>query len=213
MKNSLFKFRVPILFGSALVIFMCGLLIMENMMKDINQESDQPASSVVEPGNDTTKTTGAEDSANEVLVRPCQSEVKLVRYFYRSSDDSERQSASLDYFEGVYRPSLGVDFSQDGTAFDVMAAVSGTIKEVKTDPLFGKCLVLEGNNGMVLTYQSLSDIHVKTGDTVKQGTVIATSGENVYEAELGNHLHFVLEKDGVAYDPELNFNKKTSELE
>ena len=47
---------------------------------------------------------------------------------------------------------------------------------------------------------------------LKQGDLIGISGENVYEADLGNHVHFVLEKDGIQYDAENNFNKKLSEI-
>lgn len=38
--------------------------------------------------------------------------------------------------------------------------------------------------------------------TVKQGDVIGKSGENVYEADLKNHLHFILQKDDQLFNPE-----------
>ena len=38
--------------------------------------------------------------------------------------------------------------------------------------------------------------------SVKQGDVIGKSGVNVYEADLKNHLHFILQKDGKLCNPE-----------
>lgn len=215
MKKNLIKYRIPVIFSLALVLFMGGLLLAENMMRNINEENNTPAatSPIVKKEEEQTLPTGVENTAEEVLALPVSEDVTIVRHYYRKDDESERQQSSVDYFEGVYRPSVGIDFKQDELTFEVLAAVSGTIKEVKTDPLFGKCISLEGSNGMSLIYQSLSNIKVSEGDVVKQGQPIAASGNNVYESELGKHLHFVLEVEGKTYDPESNFQKKTSELQ
>ena len=36
----------------------------------------------------------------------------------------------------------------------------------------------------------------------EKGDIIGKSGENVYEADLKNHLHFILQKDDQLYNPE-----------
>ena len=46
---------------------------------------------------------------------------------------------------------------------------------------------------------------LKKDAVIKQGDKIGTSGENVYESELKNHLHFILEKDNQALNPEKVF--------
>ena len=214
MKNNLIKYRVPVLFGSALVLFVCGLMIMENIMTSINQGMDEPvATENIDSGNNNSMPTGAEALTEEILVSPVKEGVSVVRHFYVAGDDAQRQKASMDLFEGVYRPSLGIDFANDGNSFEVLASLSGQVKEVKTDPLFGKCVTIESENGWLTIYQSLSEVTVNQGDSIKQGSVIGKSGENVYEADLGNHVHFVIEKDGVVYDPESNFNKKATQIQ
>lgn len=213
MKNNLVKYRVPIFFGSALVLFVLGLMLMENVMTNIQDEMSSPVATTPNHTEPNNLPTGARDVMEEALVLPVRENVSTVRYFYVADADNERQKASMDYFEGVYRPSLGIDFSQEGNPFEVMASLSGTVKEVRTDPLFGKCVTMECADGWTLIYQSMSDLKVKEGDTIEQGSVIGSSGENVYEAELGNHLHFALEKDGTPYDANAHFNKKIKDIQ
>lgn len=212
MKNYLIKYRVPVLFGSALVLFVMGLVLMENIMTKINDSAASPVATVPRDQDAIASPTGAQDLLEETLIAPAGEDVSVVRYFYVAGSDTTRQKASMDYFEGVYRPSLGIDYSKDGDTFEVMASLSGTVKDIKTDPLFGRCVSLECSNGITLIYQSMSDIKVSQGDAISQGSVIGSSGENVYEAELGNHLHFALEKDGRPLDASTYFNQKVAEI-
>ena len=52
---------------------------------------------------------------------------------------------------------------------------------------------------------------VKVGDMVAQGDIIAKSGTNNLNPDLGNHLHFELILNGVNIDPENSYDKKISE--
>lgn len=211
--KKLIKYRVPMLFSGALVLFVCGLLLMENMITQLNQKTDEPVSTTEVPKDVTpSEPTGAEAVEEETLIAPVKDGISIVRHFYVSNDDSERQKVSMDYFEGVYRPSLGVDYAGTDGAFEVLSSLSGTVEEVKTDPLFGQCVTISCADDWMLIYQSLGEVSVKEGDTIKQGSVLGKSGENVYEADLGNHVHFVLEKDGKQYDPESNFGKKLTQI-
>ncbi|WRK56012.1 M23 family metallopeptidase [Coprobacillaceae bacterium CR2/5/TPMF4] len=65
---------------------------------------------------------------------------------------------------------------------------------------------------MATTYQSLSEVTVEKDAVIKQGDKIGTSGENVYESELKNHLHFILEKDNQAINPEKYFDQEVSKI-
>ena len=53
----------------------------------------------------------------------------------------------------------------------------------------------------LITYQSLEDVQVKVGDEVSVGSVLGKAGRNMYSAQLGNHLHLVVEKNGTITDP------------
>lgn len=55
---------------------------------------------------------------------------------------------------------------------------------------------------MISVYQSVNDVKVKENDEVTKGQVIATSGTNNINSELGNHLHFELYNQNILVNPE-----------
>ena len=73
-------------------------------------------------------------------------------------------------------------------------------------------MTITNESGVSTTYQSLSEICVEKDAIVKQGDKIGTSGENVYESKLKSHLHFILEKDNRAINPETYFNQEVSKI-
>ena len=73
-------------------------------------------------------------------------------------------------------------------------------------------VTVTNETGVSATYQSLSEVNVEKDAVIKQGDKIGTSGENVYESELKNHLHFILEKDNQALNPEKYFNQEVSKI-
>lgn len=134
-----------------------------------------------------------------------------VTYFYDKEKDKSILENAIVEFEGVYRPSQGVDYFFEDKVFEVMAMLSGKVVEVKDDNLMGKSVTVE-SDGLSLTYQSLSKVNVQVGQDVLQSTSIGLAGENLYNHSLGIHLHIVAEKDGQLVDPEMLIGKKRSEL-
>ena len=57
-----------------------------------------------------------------------------------------------------------------------------------------------------------SSVDFKVNDTVGQGAIIGTSGENNISRDLGNHLHFELYYKGNVVNPDDYYGKLTSEL-
>ena len=156
----------------------------------------------------SVETKQKDDEDNEKLLKPVGDDVQIEKRFYDSDmSDSESQKA-LVYFEGVYRPNDGIDYCKDGKEFDVYASTSGEVIRKENDSLLGWILSIQHESGMVTTYQSVNNIKVEKGDQVKQGDVIATSGTNVYQSELKNHLHFILSKDNETLNPEKYFDKE-----
>src|SRR5690606_23643520 len=96
---------------------------------------------------------------------------------------------------------------------DVLAALSGTVSEVKEDPLLGNVVVLTHDNGVTTYYASLGEVGVKAQDEVKQGDVIGTAGENIFGQNNGVHVHFEIRKDEKVFNPEEFFNQPVSKLE
>lgn len=134
------------------------------------------------------------------IILPYKTGKKVVDYF----DGESSEVISIIEFEGVFRPSQGVDIANDGEAFDVMSASDGTVLDVTNDPLLGNGIRIQSDN-IIITYQSLDGITLKKGDAVTQGSVIGKAGVNIYQASLKNHLHLVVEKEGVRVDPNTIF--------
>ena len=97
--------------------------------------------------------------------------------------------------------------------FEVLSVFDGTITKVENNEMVGKTVEVKHSNNIISVYQGLSEVNVKEGDTVTQGTKIGTSGTSKVNNNLGNHLHFELYVDGQVVNPEDCFNKKLNELQ
>lgn len=183
------QYRIPLVFGGLLTIFVLGVFLLQQLTQP--EEMTQVVSQKVEPVQTTLE-------KKEEVICPVSEDVEIVRYFYEV--DGEHNQEALDYFEGVYRQSLGIDYGSEKT-FDVLASLSGTVEDVKKDAILGLCVTIQCDEGISLIYQSLANVQLEEGQTVRQGDVLGQSGYNVYEAELGNHVHFTIEKDNEPINP------------
>lgn len=84
-----------------------------------------------------------------------------------------------------------------GTA--VKATSSGVVSFAGWKGNYGYCVDITHNDGNMSRYAHLSSIAVTYGQTVRQGNVIAYSGNTGYS--LGPHLHFELFINGVNVNP------------
>lgn len=132
----------------------------------------------------------------ETFVAPVI-EGKVVRPFFSLSKSKQEQLDAIIEYNDVFRANYGVDYSSNNLS--VVAVASGIVKEVSKDTLFGNRLVVTCGK-YIITYQSMNDITVEAGNTIKQGDVIGTMGENVYDATLGKHVHVVVEVNGKYLD-------------
>ena len=85
----------------------------------------------------------------------------------------------------------------------VVSILKGVVVSVTKGMVDGHVVIIEHEGGMRSIYGSLSDdIKVKTGDAVEKGAHIGYGGtSSSKEADMGVHLHFAIEKDGNAVDP------------
>ncbi|WP_047983762.1 M23 family metallopeptidase [Ornithinibacillus californiensis] len=154
--------------------------------------------------------------SSEVIKMPVadQEQAEIVTKFFDYDASAEDQESALILSNNRYYQSTGVDIVYpNGEAFDVLASLSGTVTEVKEDPLLGNVVILSHENGVSTYYASLGEISVQAGDEVKQGDVIATAGENIFGKNNGTHLHFEIRKDEEVFNPEEFFNQPVSKLE
>lgn len=158
--------------------------------------------------NDISVPVIALPDQEEKAIRPYKVEAAIVLDYY---DGADGEIPSMTKFEGTYRANQGIDYAFQDEEFDVIAVFGGEVVDVKEDPLFGHSCTIQTED-ISVTYQSLKDMKLKVGDQVKQGDAISLASVNIYNKDLGNHLHLVTEKNGVRIDPETLYEKSVAEL-
>jgi stage II sporulation protein Q len=134
--------------------------------------------------------------------------------FYDFNGKTEDQEAALVFYNNTYQPNTGIDVTmKDDESFNVVAALSGTVTRVDEDAVLGNVIEVEHDKVIVTQYQSVKDIKIKVGDEVKQGQVLATAGQSLFNEKAGTHVHFEIRKDGIAVNPTNYFNKSLSTLQ
>lgn len=200
MKKRSFHYKKILGISLALALFLGGIGIVQNILDERTQNFEDET--VVKVDENQTKENKTEKKKVETLKSPVKDGIGIVRYYYDKDDDATKQEQSLILFEDVYRPNQGIDYANKNEKFDVLAAISGTVTKKTNDPVLGWVITITNSDNISTTYESLSEVSVELNKEVKQGDVIGKSGENVYEADLKNHLHFILQKEDQLYNPE-----------
>ena len=166
-----------------------------------NSQFDEEAESVVQQ--------------QENIKMPVQEDVQteIVTKFFDYNDDQDEQEKGLNLYNNRYYQSTGVNITSDnGEAFDVVASLSGTVTEVKEDPLLGNVVILSHEDDISTYYASLGEVEVDVGAKVSQGDMLGVSGKNLFSEESGNHVHFEIRKAEVEVNPEQFFNESVLKL-
>lgn len=203
MKGLLKRNKKTFIFITSLLLFLIGAGVIQEVVKNLKPFEDVPVVSV-----ETKKTV----KESEVLKKPVNDDVKVSKGFYDTSLPDEQLEEALVYFEGVYRPNDGIDYTKDNEDFDVLACASGTVIRKENDALLGWIITIEHKKGVQSVYQSLDNIKVEKGDQVKQGEVIARAGNNVYQSTLKKHLHFIISINNKTVNPEKYFNQEIEKI-
>lgn len=100
-----------------------------------------------------------------------------------------------------WRTHDSVDFAAEkGT--DIMAAADGTVKEIRSDPLWGTVVVLEHGDGKETHYCGLDKkLPVKENEQVLAQQVIGKLEGVPCEISQPSHLHFAVRHEGKWIDP------------
>lgn len=142
------------------------------------------------------------------IINPyIDSSVKIRKTYYDYKGESQSQENSITVHDNTYIQNSGIDFTSDNQ-FDVISILEGTVISVKEDNLIGKTIEIKHDNGIISSYQSLSEVNVKKDDYINQGQVIGKSGTNELDKEIGNHLHLEIYENGNSVNPENYLNKE-----
>ena len=174
---------------------------MSSAEPDDNDDLDYVSSSILEEDVPVI-------SEVEKMIKPFTAEgVSIAKTYYDYQADAASQEKSIVYHDNTYMQNSGVDYVLNN-GFDVVSVLDGTVTKVSEDDLVGKTVEVKHDNDYVTVYQSLSEVSVKKGDTVKQGQVLGKSGSNKLDSDLGNHLHFELYVNGQVVNPESYVDKE-----
>jgi stage II sporulation protein Q len=154
------------------------------------------------------------NNATEMVNWPVleMEDVTVMVPFYDPQASEEEQEAAIVVYNNMYFPNEGIDLvTENGEAFDVVAAMSGKVVRAEKDPLLGFVVEIEHDNNLITHYNSLADLRVAVDEEVKQGQLLGVAGRNVYNQEAGVHLHFELRHNNgehvVAMNPINYFNQ------
>lgn len=208
MKRKL-KLKPYVLPSIYVVIVMVFVISAMQTFEDIpTKDEDVTYVSNVILSNDTPVLAPTET----IIIRPYNDqEVKIGKNFYNYQSDEESQKNSIVYYENTYMQNSGIDYVKTDV-FDVISILDGTVISVNNNDLLGTIVEIKHDNNLISIYQSLESVTIKEGDTIAQGQMIGKSGTCKINAELGNHLHFELFKEGQVVNPEEYYNKNIKEV-
>ena len=194
------KFVLPTIYTITIIAVFGSIVLLGKTLNTFNKEDIN--SYVVNTLLDKEESKPVINYANSKVVRPYTAQdVVISKNFYDSEADEKTQEQSLIYYENTYMQNSGVLYTKE-ESFEVNAVLDGKVSEIKEDEILGNVIVIEHSNDLKTTYQSVSDIKVKVGDEVKQGDVIATSGENKLTNTNKNCLLFEVYNKGQLINPE-----------
>lgn len=209
-RRKLKPFVIPMLYSVAFLAFLISIFFLREALNSPVFDDDDDEYIYV------TKTIFDDDipvvGSDKSIIRPYKdSEIKVVKYFYDKEAEINKQQESIIFYENTYMQNSGVDYGGKDN-FDVVAILDGIVINVNEDNMLGKTIEIRHSNELISVYQSLSEVIIKKGDTVTQGSAIGKSGTCNVTASLKDHLHFEISYNGKLLDPETIYDKTISEL-
>lgn len=201
-------------FFVGVLVFLFVSLVIVGVVSD-NQTDDPIDDTPVVPDTpkDEDKPTTTVTVETVLLPFDQKMDFTVVRKFYERSGTKEEQEKSLIKYGSSYRTSVGTSYSKtDNQPFEVLAALSGTVTEVKENPLYGNYVVIEHKDGIKTCYYGLSEVTVTAGATINQGDKLGISGNTEIDQDAGNHIYFQILKNNKHLNPEKQIGKKITDL-
>jgi stage II sporulation protein Q len=205
------KSAVYIMYGIGFAILVGILALTDSYLttKDL-QEKDQNyvKDPVINDENDNIPVV----NTDKIVIKPYTDQnVKILRNYYDYKGSEQEQESSIIYYDSTYMQNSSVAYG-GVDSFNVVAILDGTVTSVKQDDLLGSIVEIQHDNKVISVYQSVSDVTVKVNQAVKQGDVIAKSGQSNLNKDLKSHLLFELIIDSKIVNPEDYYNKNIKDL-
>lgn len=191
------------LYITALCTLFVSLIAISNKQPKVTLESPNGIVDIL-----SKITFPAMEEKDTVIGRPYNDDrVTIVQNYYDYQGAESEQTSSIIYYQDTYIQSSGISYAMNNEDFDVVSILDGEVIEVTEDTLLGNTIKIKHSESVISIYQSISDIKVNVGDTVRKGMLIATSSTSNINSALNNHLYFELLIDDVNVNPEEYYDK------
>lgn len=185
---------------SAIALALVGLIVGYNeLVQRAEQQTTQSEPS--EQVEVLVETAVQKETMKYPFKETYLNEVSVLQDFYDLEADEATRENALLVFNQVYSTSTGVALAINSEPFEVVAAMSGEVSEVKLDAFTGNSITIDHADGYQTRYSSVTDILVKEGDIIKQGEQIATTTDNEWNPTAGIHLFFEVFDQGELMNP------------
>ncbi|GEM_PF-210119 len=164
-------------------------------------DSENPSVTDSVSGDDALPVTVPAESMQWPFADDAAMDV-IMPFYEETADAATKQAATIQY-NNTFMFNTGLALAhQNEEAFEVLAALSGTVTRAEQLPLIGNVVEITHEDGLKTVYQSLGEMKVKQNDRVTQGMVIGTAGRNELHRDLGVHLHFEVQDNEELVNPE-----------
>ncbi|MFJ8457655.1 peptidoglycan DD-metalloendopeptidase family protein [Lysinibacillus xylanilyticus] len=189
----------PAVYGGG-ALMLAGMLFGYNSL--VSKVEEAPSSEVAEVDSGPVVETNARTETMKYPFKEADlSKVQVSQEFYEVEANAESREKALMVFNQTFTTSSGISLSMNGEEFEVLAAMSGKVLEVKLDAFTGNKIVIEHADGKQTHYSSVKDIAVKEGDEVTQGQALGKATDNEWNQAAGIHLHFEVLDNGKYINP------------
>lgn len=193
------KWFWPAIYGGMALMIVAVIFGFNQLYESQQETALVEKMDVPEPG--LVETAAREETLKYPFKEEFVNEVAILQEFYDVNAPEATRENALLVFNQVFTASTGVAIAINSEPFEVVAAMSGEVAEVKQDEFTGSTIILNHADGKQTRYSSVADILVKPGDKVTQGEQIATSQANEWNPTVGVHLYFEVLDQGVLVDP------------
>ncbi|CAM3134670.1 M23 family metallopeptidase [Filibacter tadaridae] len=190
----------PIVYSGIAIVFVGMIWGYNAFMKEDSPGMADVAGKDADKGV-TVETNAAKESLQYPFTEALLDDAIILQEYYDVEADDEMRESALLVFNQVYMTNSGVSISVKDEPFEVVASLSGKVEAIISDAFKGNEIVLTHANGLKTIYRSVTGILVKEGDEVTQGQALASTTANEWNPAAGTHLHFEVQKDGIAVNP------------
>ena len=117
------------------------------------------------------------------------------------------QEQSIITYDGEYHPSTGCLYNANDGYLEAFACATGKVTDIVEDPIYGNMIYIEGLDGTVYIYGSISRPLVRKNSYVVSGQKIASASTCKAFANYNSSIYLMIMENGQYIDPEEYFNK------